>query len=166
MFHEPSCDKLVPAARNNAHLVRGTSEIGVKRNTCRSFALVLWMTEFGRMPKITRLGSGSNPGRDHWLQVFSVALASRGIRSKPVIGASDPIGGQVLQRPILPSEIAATICQLLAFISYWIFRLIPNTLGSIADRNPMLRAVPVQPLNFSEYEDRRMKKQFFPYVGR
>ncbi|MCH2211752.1 MAG: DUF1501 domain-containing protein [Fuerstiella sp.] len=70
--------------------------------------LVLWMTEFGRTPQI-------NPavGRDHWPQVFSVALAGGGVRSGQVIGASDQIGGEVLTRPISPPEIAATLYQLL-----------------------------------------------------
>ena len=75
--------------------------------------LVLWMTEFGRSPKITKLGSEPIPGRNHWPHVFSVALAGGGVRSGQVIGASDRIGGEVRERPITPPEIAATIYQLL-----------------------------------------------------
>jgi uncharacterized protein (DUF1501 family) len=70
--------------------------------------LVVVMGEFGRSPKINAAG-----GRDHWGQVFSVALAGAGIAGGQVIGASDRIGGVPEDRPVRPADLAATIFHLL-----------------------------------------------------
>ena len=70
--------------------------------------LVVVMGEFGRSPTINKSG-----GRDHWGNVFSVALAGAGIPGGQVIGASDEIGGFPSDRPIRPPELAATIFHLL-----------------------------------------------------
>jgi hypothetical protein len=69
--------------------------------------LVVVMGEFGRSPKINAAG-----GRDHWGNVFSVALA--GARTVgQVIGASDKIGGFPADRPVRPPDLAATLFHLL-----------------------------------------------------
>ena len=70
--------------------------------------LVIWMTEFGRTPRIN-----ADKGRDHWPQVFSIAMTGGGVRKGQIIGASDAIGSEVADRPITPPEVAATILQLL-----------------------------------------------------
>jgi len=70
--------------------------------------LVVVIGEFGRSPKINAAG-----GRDHWGQVFSVALAGAGIAGGQVIGASDRIGGVPEDRPVRPADLAATIFHLL-----------------------------------------------------
>jgi hypothetical protein len=70
--------------------------------------LVVVMGEFGRSPKINAAG-----GRDHWGQVFSVALAGAGIVGGQVIGASDKFGGVPESRPVRPPDLAATIFHLL-----------------------------------------------------
>jgi uncharacterized protein (DUF1501 family) len=70
--------------------------------------LVVVMGEFGRSPKINGAG-----GRDHWGQVFSVALAGAGIAGGQVIGSSDKIGGVPDSRPVRPPDLAATIFHLL-----------------------------------------------------
>jgi hypothetical protein len=69
--------------------------------------LVLVLGEFGRSPKINKAG-----GRDHWGNVFSVALAGAGL-SGQVIGASDRIGALPADRPVRPPDLAATIFHLL-----------------------------------------------------
>jgi len=69
--------------------------------------LVVYMTEFGRTPKVN-----SQAGRDHWPRVFSVALAGAGIQTGQVLGASDKVGGEPAERPVSPEEIAATILSL------------------------------------------------------
>jgi hypothetical protein len=66
--------------------------------------LVLWMGEFGRTPRINAGG-----GRDHWGQVFSVAMAGGGIRGGVVHGASDSIGGYPRDGRVQPQDIAATV---------------------------------------------------------
>jgi uncharacterized protein (DUF1501 family) len=69
-----------------------------------SETLVVVMGEFGRSPKINASG-----GRDHWGQVFSVALAGAGVAGGQVIGSSDRTGGTPADRPIYPPDLAATI---------------------------------------------------------
>jgi len=66
--------------------------------------LVVWMGEFGRTPRINAGG-----GRDHWGQVFSVALAGGGVRGGLVHGASDSIGAFPRDGRVLPHDLAATI---------------------------------------------------------
>lgn len=66
--------------------------------------LVVWMGEFGRTPRINPQG-----GRDHWGQVFSVALAGAGVRGGRVHGASDSIGAFPQEGRVQPQDLAATI---------------------------------------------------------
>lgn len=66
--------------------------------------LVVWMGEFGRTPKLNGAG-----GRDHWGQVFSVALAGGGVRGGQVYGASDRIGGYPRDGGVLPQDLTATV---------------------------------------------------------
>lgn len=69
--------------------------------------LVIYMTEYGRTPRINK-----DAGRDHWPQAFSIAFAGAGVRGGQVIGASDKDGAAVVDRPVTPEEIAATILHL------------------------------------------------------
>jgi uncharacterized protein (DUF1501 family) len=66
--------------------------------------LVVCLAEFGRTPKINAQG-----GRDHWGNVFSLALAGGGIRGGHVHGASDAIGGEPMQGLVRPSDLLATL---------------------------------------------------------
>jgi hypothetical protein len=70
--------------------------------------LVVLFTEFGRTPKIARL-QGQPPGRDHWPQVFSVALAGAGVRGGQVIGSSDAAGAYPASTAYSPRDLGATI---------------------------------------------------------
>jgi hypothetical protein len=70
--------------------------------------LVVWMGEFGRTPKINGAA-----GRDHWGQVFSIALAGGGVRGGQVIGSSDRIGGYPREGRVLPQDLTATIFHVL-----------------------------------------------------
>jgi hypothetical protein len=66
--------------------------------------LVVWMGEFGRTPKINGAG-----GRDHWGDVFSIALAGGGIQGGVVHGASDAQGAQPLEGRVVPEDVLATV---------------------------------------------------------
>jgi uncharacterized protein (DUF1501 family) len=70
--------------------------------------LVVVMGEFGRTPKINTAG-----GRDHWPNVFSVAMAGGGIIGGQVVGSSDSLGELPKDNPVTPSDLAATIYTLL-----------------------------------------------------
>ncbi|WP_373649883.1 DUF1501 domain-containing protein [Schlesneria sp. DSM 10557] len=69
--------------------------------------LVLAMGEFGRTPKIGT--QGSSDGRDHWPIVSSITVAGGGFRHGQVIGATERDAGQILERPVTPGDLAATI---------------------------------------------------------
>jgi hypothetical protein len=73
--------------------------------------LILCLTEHGRTPKIDSHIRGG--GRDHWSQVYSVMLAGAGIRAGTIVGASDASAGSVLDRPVTPEDILATMYHLM-----------------------------------------------------
>ncbi len=74
--------------------------------------LVVVIGEFGRTPRINKLG-----GRDHWGHVFSFAMAGAGIRGGQVIGASDKNGAYPATDPIRGGDLTATIFHLLGIDS-------------------------------------------------
>jgi hypothetical protein len=69
--------------------------------------LVIAMGEFGRTPQMGT--QGSTDGRNHWPAVMSMSLAGGGLRHGQVIGASEPDGGAIKERPVTPQDLAATI---------------------------------------------------------
>lgn len=72
--------------------------------------LVVCLSEHGRTPKIT---PGRNGGRDHWSRCYSAVLAGGGINRGQVLGRSDKIASDPLERPVSPKDILATIYHLL-----------------------------------------------------
>lgn len=93
-------DKLAPPLdRASAALLNDLADRGRLDDT-----LVVWMTEFGRTPRI-----GGNAGRDHFPNCYSVAFAGGGIRGGQVYGRSDKIASSPLDNPCGPSDLHATI---------------------------------------------------------
>jgi hypothetical protein len=70
--------------------------------------LVVLMGEFGRTPKLNSAG-----GRDHWPRAGFVCLAGAGVEGGQVIGATNSYGEVPVERPVTPSDLAATILKLL-----------------------------------------------------
>jgi len=68
--------------------------------------LVLCMGDFGRSPQMTQYD-----GRNHWTNVMSMAIAGGGLRHGQVIGATEPDGADIAERPVNPGDLAATIYQ-------------------------------------------------------
>jgi arylsulfatase A-like enzyme len=68
--------------------------------------LVVYLTEFGRTPKINAAG-----GRDHWGAAGSIFFAGGGARGGQAIGATDRRGAQTVTPPWSPSDVAATVYQ-------------------------------------------------------
>lgn len=66
--------------------------------------LLVAMGEFGRTPRINQYA-----GRDHWGRTFSVLMGCGSMRMGQVIGRSGPRGEDVVQRPITPQDVAATV---------------------------------------------------------
>jgi hypothetical protein len=68
--------------------------------------LVVFLTEFGRTPKINPLG-----GRDHWGAAGSIFFAGAGTRGGQVIGATDKQAAFPTGPGYSPADVAATIYQ-------------------------------------------------------
>lgn len=68
--------------------------------------LVVFLTEFGRTPKINGKG-----GRDHHPAVYSVAFAGGGIRGGQVYGSSDKNAALPTSNACTPADLHATVYQ-------------------------------------------------------
>jgi len=66
--------------------------------------LVVNTGEFGRTPRINKDG-----GRDHWPNAYTTVLAGGGIRRGMVHGETDRQGAEVLQSPVSPADVLATL---------------------------------------------------------
>jgi Protein of unknown function (DUF1501) len=66
--------------------------------------LVIWMTDFGRTPKIN-----SASGRDHWATAGFVVAAGAGIPGGLVIGETDPEGGAPKTQEYFTENVVATM---------------------------------------------------------
>lgn len=101
--------------------------------------LVVWMGEFGRTPKLETIRPPQGPGRNHWGDVFSAALAGGGIRGGQVFGASDKIGGYPKDGPVGPADLSATVFHCLglspdALIRDRLDRPLPISTGSALEQ--------------------------------
>jgi hypothetical protein len=72
--------------------------------------LVLCLSEHGRTPKLANVKGG---GRDHWSRAYCGLLAGGGVARGKVVGKTDKIAGDVIERPISPKDILATVYHLL-----------------------------------------------------
>jgi hypothetical protein len=72
--------------------------------------LVLCVSEHGRTPKIQNVNGG---GRDHWSQAYSCLFAGGGVARGNVVGKTDKVAGTVIDCPVSPKDILATLYHLL-----------------------------------------------------
>jgi len=73
------------------------------RGLDKDVSVVCW-GEFGRSPTINK-----DAGRDHWPRVSCAMLAGGGMRTGQIIGATDRLGGEPAERPVLFGEVFATL---------------------------------------------------------
>jgi hypothetical protein len=66
--------------------------------------LVVFLTEFGRTPKINKAG-----GRDHWGKAGSIFFAGGGTNGGQVVGTTDKQGAHPCGPAFTPADVAATI---------------------------------------------------------
>jgi hypothetical protein len=93
-------DQLCPAFdRALSGLLDDLSQRGVLEET-----LVMAVGEMGRTPKLNPDG-----GRDHWTKCWSALVAGGGTQGGQVIGASDDVAAEPVDRPISLGELPATI---------------------------------------------------------
>lgn len=95
-----SCDKVLkPFDQAMAALLKDMKDRGLLEET-----FVAIYGDFGRTSKVNK-----DAGRDHWAHAGSMLFAGAGVRGGQVIGATDPLGEYVTQRPVRPAEVAATL---------------------------------------------------------
>ncbi len=93
-------DRLLPRLdRAYAALLADLHTRGLLENT-----LVVWFGDFGRTPKVN-----PSAGRDHWSTAGVATLGGGGVRMGQVIGATNAAAEVVVENPVRPQDIAATI---------------------------------------------------------
>ena len=71
---------------------------------------LIWVaSEMGRTPKLENNGDG----RGHWGRAYSNLLVGAGVKRGTVVGRTDRIGAEVVDRPVTAKDILATIYHLL-----------------------------------------------------
>jgi len=81
--------------------------------------LVMLCGEFSRTPKMNDGGNGGaagsmgTPGRDHWGDAMFCLMGGGGVKGGRIIGATDRLGTRPVERPVTPSNIHATVYQVL-----------------------------------------------------
>jgi hypothetical protein len=91
--------KLPVLDRAYAALLQDLSDRGLLDST-----LVVWFGDFGREPKIN-----PSAGRDHWASAGVACMGGGGVKRGEVVGATNPLGEFVIDSPVTPQDLAATI---------------------------------------------------------
>jgi hypothetical protein len=75
--------------------------------------LVVCMSEHGRGYRVSDNPKSRGGGRGHWSEAYSIMLAGGGIARGKVVGETDKRGASVLDTPVTPKDILATMYHLL-----------------------------------------------------
>jgi Protein of unknown function (DUF1501) len=81
--------------------------------------LVVLCGEFSRTPKMNDGGNGGpagskgTPGRDHWGNSMFCLLGGGGVKGGQIVGSTDKLGTAPHTRPVTPSNIHATVYEVL-----------------------------------------------------
>ncbi len=78
--------------------------IDLEQRGLLSTTLVVWLTDFGRTPKIN-----SASGRDHWASSGFIMMAGAGIPGGSILGKTDDEGGRPIDDEYFTADIAATM---------------------------------------------------------
>ena len=93
-------DRLLPRLdRAYASLLADLHTRGLLDNT-----LVVWFGDFGRTPKVN-----PSAGRDHWATAGVACMGGGGIKLGEVVGATNAQAEVVVDSPVRPQDLAATI---------------------------------------------------------
>jgi hypothetical protein len=90
-----------PMEKAYAALVADLDDRGLLDTT-----MVVNAGEFGRTPGVNKDG-----GRDHWPNVYSIAVAGGKVKRGFVYGASDSTGSEVAESAVHPADVLATLWQ-------------------------------------------------------
>ena len=72
--------------------------------------LVVCISEHGRTPRLSAAVGG---GREHWSRAYSAIFAGGGMAPGKVVGKTDKVAGEVIDTPISPKDVLATIYHLM-----------------------------------------------------
>lgn len=92
-------DIVPPMEQAYAALVSDLAERGLLDTT-----MVVNAGEFGRTPTLNK-----DAGRDHWPNVYSIAMAGGKVKRGYIHGASDNKGSEVADSPVHPADVLATL---------------------------------------------------------
>ena len=103
-------DNFPTVERLSRELDRGVSALLDDLNASGrlSSTLVVIMGDFGRTPNIN-----ANGGRDHYPRASSLVMAGGGVVGGQVIGATDPDGYEIAQRPVGVPDVFASMAHAL-----------------------------------------------------
>jgi len=88
-------------------LVKDLKQRGLLEDT-----LVLWGGEFGRTPMVQ---GGTDDGRDHHPNAFTMWMAGGGIKPGATLGRTDELGFNVVEDPVHVHDLHATLLHALGF---------------------------------------------------
>jgi uncharacterized protein (DUF1501 family) len=91
--------KLPVLDRAYSALLQDLHERGLLETT-----LVVWFGDFGREPKIN-----PSAGRDHWASAGVACMGGGGVKMGQVVGATNELGAFVIDNPVTPQDLAATV---------------------------------------------------------
>jgi hypothetical protein len=93
-------ERLLPRLdKGYAALLQDLHDRGLLEST-----LVVWFGDFGRTPKIN-----PSAGRDHWASAGAACMGGGGVKMGEVVGATNQLGEFVIDNPVTPQDLAATI---------------------------------------------------------
>ena len=75
--------------------------------------LVILCGEFSRTPRMNDGSGRGTPGRDHWGDSMFCLIGGGGVQGGRVVGSTDALGQRPATRPLTPSNLHATIYQVL-----------------------------------------------------
>lgn len=126
-FNRLKNELLPPLDRASSALVEDLRQRGTLNDT-----LVVWLTEFGRTPKIN-----GSAGRDHFPTCYSVAFAGGGIRGGQVHGASNSIGYEPAEAACGPPDLHATIFHALGIEPHQMIHDLDRRPHALCDGKPL-----------------------------
>lgn len=85
--------------RGYSMLLQDLHDRGLLDNT-----LVVWFGDFGRTPKVN-----PSAGRDHWASAAVACMGGGGVKTGEVVGATNALAEYVVDSPVTPQDLAATI---------------------------------------------------------
>ncbi len=98
---------------------------------------MVWFGDFGRTPKVN-----SAAGRDHWASAGVACMGGGGLRVGEIVGATNALGEFVVDSPVTPQDLAATIYHALGIPQHtWYHTLDGRPIELLAEGEPVRQLV-------------------------